>query len=134
MQSVEATVGARRVIPAEREDIVPGHHTVVIAVGRIGAVLPHARARSAFGAAGNNDPDVIQERPLVSRGRRPMLARVFGHESNPARIDLARRRFLEHHRAGVAVRTRLFPGWNRSWGSSEGQGARRTSPPTSTHG
>ena len=60
--------------------------------------------------AGAGAVDEARLRPLVSHGTRAMLAEVLAHESDPARIDRARRRFLERYRARVMVRTRLFPG------------------------
>ena len=63
-------------------------------------------------------------RPLVSRGTREMLASVFAHEPDRARIDHARRRFLERYREGVAVRTRLFPGMDAVLDTIERRGAR----------
>ena len=50
MQSVDTLIEARWVIPVEPEGVVLEQHTVVIDDGRIGAVLPHAQARSAFSA------------------------------------------------------------------------------------
>ena len=51
MQSVDTLIEARWVIPVEPEGTVLEHHTVVIDDGRIGAILPHAQARSAFSAS-----------------------------------------------------------------------------------
>ena len=56
--------------------------------------------------------DEARLRPLVSRGTRAMLAGVLARDTDPARNDRVRRRFLERYRTGVAVRTRLFPGMN----------------------
>ena len=50
MQSVDTLIEARWVIPVEPEGTVLEHHTVVIDDGRIGAIQPHAQARSAFSA------------------------------------------------------------------------------------
>lgn len=68
--------------------------------------------------------DEARLRPLVSRGTREMLASVFARESDRARIDHARRRFLERYREGVAVRTRLFPGMDAVLDTIERRGAR----------
>ena len=68
--------------------------------------------------------DEARLRPLVSRGTREMLASVFAHEPDRARIDHARRRFLERYREGVAVRTRLFPGMDAVLDTIERRGAR----------
>ena len=68
--------------------------------------------------------DEARLRPLVSRGTREMLASVFAHEPDRARIDHARRRFLERYREGVAVRTRLFPGMGAVLDTIERRGAR----------
>ena len=68
--------------------------------------------------------DEARLRPLVSRGTRAMLASVFAHESDRARLDHARRRFLERYREGVAVRTRLFPGMDAVLDTIERRGAR----------
>ena len=68
--------------------------------------------------------DEARLRPLVSRGTREMLASVFAHESDRARVDHARRRFLERYREGVAVRTRLFPGMDAVLDTIERRGAR----------
>ena len=51
MQSVDTLVEARWVIPVEPEGVVLEHHTVVIDDGRIGAILPHAQARSGYTAS-----------------------------------------------------------------------------------
>ena len=68
--------------------------------------------------------DEARLRPLVSRGTRAMLADVLAHESDRARLDHARRRFLERYREGVAVRTRLFPGMAAVLDTLEGHGVR----------
>ena len=68
--------------------------------------------------------DEARLRPLVSRGTRAILADVFAHESDRARIDHARRRFLERYREGVAVRTRLFPGMDAVLDTLERHGVR----------
>ena len=68
--------------------------------------------------------DEARLRPLVSRGTREMLASVFAHEPDRARIDHARRRFLERYREGVAIRTRLFPGMDAVLEAIERRGAR----------
>ena len=68
--------------------------------------------------------DEARLRPLVSRGTREMIASVFAHEPDRARIDHARRRFLERYRGGVAVRTRLFPGMDAVLDTIERRGAR----------
>ena len=68
--------------------------------------------------------DEARLRPLVSRGTREMLASVFARESDRARVDHARRRFLERYREGVAVRTRLFPGMDAVLDTIERRGAR----------
>ena len=51
MQSVDTLVEARWVIPVEPEGVVLEHHTVAIDDGRIGAIQPHAQARSIFSAS-----------------------------------------------------------------------------------
>ena len=68
--------------------------------------------------------DEARLRPLVSRGTGAMLASVFAHESGLARLDHARRRFLERYREGVAVRTRLFPGMDAVLDTIERRGVR----------
>ncbi len=68
--------------------------------------------------------DEARLQPLVSRGTRAMLASVFAHESDHARLDHARRRFLERYREGVAVRTRLFPGMDAVLDTIERRGGR----------
>ena len=50
MQSVDTLVEGRWVIPVEPEGVVLEHHTVVVDGGRIGAILPHAEARSRYTA------------------------------------------------------------------------------------
>ena len=63
--------------------------------------------------AGSGPVDEARLRPLVSRGGRAMIASVLAPESDPARLDRVRRRFLDRYRERIAVRTRLFPGIDR---------------------
>ena len=60
--------------------------------------------------AGADGVDETRLRPLVSRGGRAMIACALAPESDHARLDQARRRFLQRYRERIAVRTRLFPG------------------------
>ena len=60
--------------------------------------------------AGAGGVDETRLRPLVSRGGRAMIACALAPESDHARLDQARRRFLQRYRERIAVRTRLFPG------------------------
>jgi len=51
-----------------------------------------------------------QIRPHVSHGAPRLIRLAFG-EPEPSRFDELRRRFLDHYRGGLALRTRLFEGF-----------------------
>ena len=80
--------------------------------GTLADTLPDLAAALAAVArdAGAGMVDETRLRPLVSRGGRAMIESVLAPESDRARLDHARRRFLERYRERIAVRTRLFPG------------------------
>ncbi len=61
-------------------------------------------------AEGLDELPFEQIRPFVSHGA-PRLIRLGFGEPEPARFDALKRRFLETYREGLAVRTRLFDGF-----------------------
>ena len=74
--------------------------------------------------AGAGTLDEARLRPLVSRGGREMIASVLAPDADCASLGLARRRFLQRYRLGIAVRTRLFPGMDAVLGTLERFGVR----------
>ena len=93
MQSADTLVEGRWVIPVEPEGVVLEQHTVVVAGGRIEAILPHARARSAYTA---NHTVQLREHVLM-----PGLVNAHTHAGmtlmRGIADDLPLMRWLEEH-------------------------------------